>query len=210
MAEQIVLEVTPRTVVGKANKRLRKTGIIPGNIYGHKEASTPIQIDGYTFEKLSRQHGTRNVLTLRITNAPSQTAVVRHVQRDPKSGHILHVDFSRVDLRERIEVKLPLHFVGEAPGVKNQGGVFLHLLDTLAVECEASAIVDSLDVDISSMEEIDSALHAKDVVLPAKYSLVTDPEEPIAKVDAPRVELAEPSATEKEAPAVAAEAQSEE
>ena len=206
MAQRIELQVAPRTVMGKANKHLRKAGILPANIYGHKQAPTPIQIDAMTFDRLRRSHGTRSIISLQIENARAQTAIVRHVQREPKTGDILHIDFTRVSLRERLEVKVPMNFVGVAPGVKIQGGVFLHLLDALAVECEAADIVESVDVDISLMTEIGSVLHAKDVKLPAKYKLVTDPEEPIAKIAAPRVEVPEvvPEAVEEgvaEAPA---------
>jgi len=189
MAQQVVLEVTPRTVTGHAVKKLRREGIVPANVYGHKEAPTPIQIDAMTFDRLRRGHGTRNIITLRFADAPAQTALVKHVQRDPITDAIIHIDFARVNVRERLEMKIPLNFVGEAPGVKIEGGVFLHLVDALTVECEAADMVDHLDVDISPLIGYDAVLHASDVKLPAKYSLVTDPEEPIAKVDPPRVEV---------------------
>lgn len=204
MADKTTLEATPRTVLGKANKRLRKSGFIPANIYGHKEAPMAIQLEALAFDHLRRTHGARNILSLQLPDGPAQTVLVRHVQRDPATGGIVHVDFTRVSMRERLEVKVPLNFVGEAPGVKIQGGVLLHLLEALAVECAASDIAEHLDVDIASLTDIDSALHAKDVKLPARYKLVTDPEEPIVKVSAPRVEITEA------APAEAAPAASEE
>ncbi|HCI79164.1 MAG TPA: 50S ribosomal protein L25, partial [Ktedonobacter sp.] len=71
---------------------------------------------------------------------------------------------------------------------KNEGGVLLHLLEALEVECRASDIVDSLDVDITPLIELDSILHASDVKLPANYTLITDPAEPIAKVNVTRAE----------------------
>ncbi len=205
MAQQTELEATPRTVLGKATKRLRKAGLIPANIYGHKEAPQAIQIDAIAFERVRRAHGARNIIVLRLPNAVTETALIRHVQHQPRSGHVLHVDFTRVSLTERVESRLPLHFVGEAPGVKLQGGVLLHLLDALTVECQARDIVEHLDVDISSLTDIDSTLHASDVRLPANYTLLTDPAEPIVKIDAPRVELPETpaaeAATEAAAPA---------
>jgi large subunit ribosomal protein L25 len=194
MAHQVVLDVSPRTVKGKANKRLRKQGLLPANIYGHKTDPTPIQVDALTFDHLRRQHDTRNVITLRLANSPEQTVLVRHVQHDPLTGGVLHIDFTRVDARERIESKVPLRFQGNAPGVKMQGGVFLHLVEALAVTCEAADIVEHLDVDISGLTEIDSVLHARDIPLPPNYTLVTDPDEPIAKIAAPRVEEAAPAA----------------
>jgi large subunit ribosomal protein L25 len=121
----------------------------------------------------------------------------------------LHIDFSRVSLKERITMKVPLRFVGEAPGVKFGGGVLLHLLDALEVECTASDIVDYIEVDISSLTEIDSILHAEDVRLPANFTLITDPNEGIAKVAATRAERAEEAAEAAEEAAAPAEAPAE-
>ena len=88
----------------------------------------------------------------------------------------------------------PLRFIGEAPAVKIEGGVLLHLMDALEVECTASEIVDYIEADISSLAEIDDMLHAGDVTLPANYALITDPNEGIAKVAATRAEVAEEAA----------------
>jgi len=206
MTQQTVLQISPREVTGKATKRLRKSGIIPANISGHKEESQAVQVEALAFEALRRAHAATSIITLRLSGSNRiQTALVRRVQRDPRSGKILHIDFSRVSLRERITMKVPLHFVGEAPGVKIEGGVLLHLLDALEVECTASDIVDYIEVDISSLTEIDSLLHAEDARLPANFTLITDPNEGIAKVAATRAEIAEEAAEAAEEAAAPAE-----
>jgi len=189
------LAVAPRTMVGKATKHLRRAGVIPANIYGHKEASIAVQIDTHTFDRLRREHGLRSIIALRLPGEKgTQTVLVRHIQYDPLSGKILHVDFSRVGMEEQIEMKIPLHFVGEAPGVKIHGGVLLHLLEALPVGCKASNILESIDVDLSSLTDIESVLHASDVKLPADYKLAIDADELIAKVAAPRAGLPEAEA----------------
>jgi large subunit ribosomal protein L25 len=210
MAET-VLQISPREVKGKATKRLRKAGIIPANIFGHKEESQAVQVEALAFEALRRARRATGLISLRMPgNDRVQTALVRHVQRDPRSGKILHIDFYRVSLTERITMKVPLRFVGEAPAVKEESGVLLHLLDALEVECTASDIVDYIEVDISPLTEIDAMLHAEDVQLPTNFTLITDPKEGIAKVAATRAEKAE-EAAEAAAPAEApaAEATSE-
>jgi large subunit ribosomal protein L25 len=195
MAQTTELAVTPRTLMGKATKHLRRTGVIPANIYGHKEASIAVAIDAHTFERLRREHGLRNIVSLRLPDKRgTQTVLVRHIQSDPLSGKILHVDFSRVSMQERIEMKIPLHFIGEAPGVKLHGGVLLHLLEALPVECRASDIIEALEVDLSSLTDIDSILHARDVKLPTGYELAIDADDPIIKLTAPRIELPEAGA----------------
>ena len=205
MTQQTVLQISPREVTGKATKRLRKSGIIPANISGHKEESQTVQVEALAFEALKRAHAATSIITLRLSGSDRvQTALVRRVQRDPRSGKILHIDFSRVSLSERITMKVPVRFVGEAPAVKNEGGVLLHLLDTVEVECTASDIVDFLEVDISLLTEIDSILHAEDAKLPANFTLITDPNEGIAKVAATRAEKAEEAAEAAEEAAAAA------
>lgn len=191
MAQQVELEIAPRETVGKATKRLRRAGIIPANIFGHKEPSQSVQFDALTFERLRRAHGTRSVLTLRMSNAVPQTVLIRRIERSPLTGEILHVDFSRVNLSERVEMKVPLHFVGEAPGVKVEKGVLLHLMEAIAIECRVTDMVEYLEVDVAPLTSIDSTLHVRDVKLPEGYSLVSDPEEPIAKIAATRAEVAE-------------------
>jgi large subunit ribosomal protein L25 len=208
MAQQTELEVSRREIMGKATKRLRKAGIIPANIFGHKEPSLAVQIDAAAFERLRRSHGTRNIIALRIPGITNpQTVLIRRVQRDPRTDKIIHVDFFRVSLSERINLKVPLHFVGEAPAVKNENGVLLHLLDTLEVECVASDIPEYIEVDVSVLNEIDDIIHAGELTLPANFTLLTDSEEGVAKVAASRAEVAEEAAAAaaptEEAPAAA-------
>ena len=197
MAQQTELEVAPRKVLGKASKRLRKAGIIPANIFGHHEESQAVQIAAAAFKRLQRSHHAAGIIALRMPGATDgQTVLIRHVQHDPRTGNVIHVDFFRVSLTERIDVKVPLRFVGEAPAVKNEGGVLLHLLDTLEVECSAADIPEYLEVDVTSLAEIDDIIHAADVPLPANFTLITDPGEGVAKVAATRAELPEEAAVE--------------
>lgn len=199
MAQQLELEVSRREITGKAAKRLRKAGIIPANIYGHQEASQAVQVDAVAFERLRRSHAAKGIISLRIPDSVGvQTALIRHVQHDPRTGRVIHVDFFRVSMNERLNVKVALRFVGEAPAVKSENGVLLHLLDTLEVECMAGDIPEYLEIDVSSLDEIDAMLHAEDVKLPANFTLITDPKEGVAKVAATRAEKAEEAAAAEE------------
>jgi len=208
MAQQTELAIQRRTTTGKAVKQLRRAGVIPANIYGHKEESQAVQLKETDFETLRRLHKATGMIALRQDGAPLQTALVRRVQRHPVSGKIEHIDFFRVGLTERITVRVALHLVGEAPAVKSANGVLLHLLDALEIECAAQDIIDFLEINVTSLTEIDDTLYAKDVQLPANYKLLTDPEEPIAKVAGTRAEVEE-KAAEEAAPAEAAPAPAE-
>jgi large subunit ribosomal protein L25 len=208
MAQQAELAIQRREKMGKAVKYLRRDGMIPANIYGHMEASLAVQLNAADFDTLRRAHKATGIIALRMDGAAPQTALVRHVQRHPVTGKIQHIDFFRVSLTERIELKVALRFTGEAPAVKSAGGVLLHLLDALEVECMAQDIIDSIEVDVSSLAEIDATIYAKDLQLPANYKLITDAEEPVAKVAATRAEVVE-KAAEEAAPAEAAAAPAE-
>ena len=190
MAEIKELAVESRTVMGKATKRLRKAGIIPAHVFGRSEEPEAIQIDAKTFEQFLRSHSATNIITLKLPGH-TQTVLLRHLQHAPTTSQILHADFFRLTMEERIRIKLPLHFVGEAPAVKIEGGVLLHLLEALDVACRASDLVEHLDVDISSLKQIGDILHAKDIPLPQGYTLFTDADEPAVKVAPSRAEAAE-------------------
>ena len=189
-AKQTELAVARREVTGKAVKHLRSAGLIPANIYGHQETPQAVQIDAAAFGVLRRARKTASIISLRMDDGSRpQTALVRHIQRNPINGKILHIDFFRVSLTERIITRIPLHVVGEAPGVKNENGVLLHLVDALEVECAAQDIVDEFEIDVTSLEHIDDSLHASDVKLPGSFKLITDPEEAIVKIAATRAEI---------------------
>jgi large subunit ribosomal protein L25 len=195
MAQAVELAVSSRPLTGKAIKQLRRAGLIPANISGHGEAPQAVQLEAQAFEHLRRTHHATGMISLLLDGAlQAQTALIRHVQRDPLSDKVLHIDFLRVSVLDRITAKVALRFGSNAPGVKVEGGTLLHLLDALEITCAAGDIVELLEVDVSSLEHIDDILHAKDVKLPANFTLVTDPEESIVKIAPPRVEKVEVSA----------------
>jgi len=213
MANQTELAVSPREDTAKTPKQLRAEGVIPANIFGHGAESQKIQVEDLAFENLRRKHQATSMITLKIAGAKkTETVLIRHVQRHPISRKVLHIDFARVNLKDKITAKVPLHFEGVAPGVKMEGGVLLHLVEALEVECEAGDIVDFVAVDISHMEKIDDMLLAKDIKLPSGYILIADPEEPVVKITAPRAEraaeAAEAAATPVAAPVAEAKGES--
>ena len=211
MADQASLQVAPRNVLRKHVKRLRREGIIPANIYGRHQPSQPLQVDSHTFERFLAGHHLTRVVNLQVDNSDGVplNALVRHISRSPRTGKVLHVDFLRVSMSELITVRVPVRLVGEAPAVKVEGGVLLHLLDTIEVEALPADLPDSLELDISELKEIDAALHVRDIVVPAKVKLLSDPDEQVVKVIAPRAVLAEEAKAEAEAAAAPAEAAGE-
>ncbi|GHO44649.1 50S ribosomal protein L25 [Ktedonospora formicarum] len=200
MAKPIEMDVTPREIMGKKTKSLRRQGLLPGNIGGHKLDSVAVQFDEKTFTRLQRESPVGSIYSLNLPKGKPETVLVRHVQHDPVSTQVLHVDFSRINLNEEVKIKIPLHFVGESLAIRDTKGTLLHM-DALEVTCQASKIVPAIEVDIARLATLDDVIYAKDVELPKGYKLATEPEESVAKVAPPKVELPEPT---EEAPVEAA------
>ena len=214
MAGQVSLQVASRTTLGKQVKKLRRKGIIPANIYGRHQPSQPLQVDSHTLERFLAGHRATRVIDLSVEggDGDATNALIRHIARSPRSGKILHVDFLRVSMTEPITVHVPVRLTGVAPAVAVEGGVLLHMLDTLEIESLPGDLPEALVLDISGLKEMDDTLYVRDVPLPAGVTLLSNPDEPVAKVVAPRAVLAEGAqaeAAEAAAPTPGAEAAGE-
>lgn len=207
LAGQVSLQVASRAMLGKRVKQLRRKGIIPANLYGRHQPSQPLQLDLYTLDRFLAGHHATRVIDLHLDGGKGEVynALMRHVSRSPRTGKILHVDFLRISMNEPVTVRVALTLKGTAPAVTVEGGVLLHLVDTLEIECLPGDIPEALELDISRLEKIDDALRVRDVSLPRNVTLLSDADEPAVKVVAPRAVLAEEAATAA-AEAAAAEA----
>lgn len=203
MAEQITLTAQRREVLGKQVNRLRREGILPANIFGHGRPSVAIQVNAHELRQLLAAHGGSKLIQLRVDGAP-ETAVVRHIGRDPRTGRIEHVDFMHIEMTEKMRARVPLRLIGEAPAVRQFGGVLLHLVDAVEVECLPQELPEALDLDISELESLDAALHARDLKLPQGVIMQLDLDEVLVKVTPPRM-AEEEAAPAAEAPAAPAE-----
>jgi large subunit ribosomal protein L25 len=184
MADNVDLQAKPREERGKnAARRLRASGMLPAVLYGDGDGSStalavPDRVVDYTL-----QHMGDNALYDIDLGAGGSTARIVDVQRDPVSGRLLHVDFSPVDMLERIEVTVPLHVVGEAPGTE-EGGVLQQVAYEVQIETLPGDIPQELTLDISSLG-MNENLTLADLRLPEGITLVSDPEEVAAIITAP-------------------------
>jgi large subunit ribosomal protein L25 len=206
MADTLTLDVAPRTAAGKANKALRRAGMIPVHLYGPGIDPHALQVEEKVLRHVIHQAGSTGLIKLAV-DGKSENVMVRSVQRHPVTGRVLHVDFLRVRMDVKSRVRLPLHFVGEAPGVKVHDGVLLHQIEALNVEALPGDLPPYLEVDVSVLEEIDQALHVRDLIVPDTLTVLDDPEELIVKVQPPRKVEEEAVAEEEEAPEGAAPAE---
>jgi large subunit ribosomal protein L25 len=190
MAESVVLTTKKREGRGsQIAKRLRKQGMVPAVLYGHKEATISISLVRDDLQKAIR-HGAR-VVDLQ-GHGDLEKALIRDIQWDHLGHDILHVDFERVAADERITVPVPLEIRGTAAGAAG-GGLLSQPLHNLLVECPAISVPPSIRVNISELQ-IGSVIKVRDLNLPEGVKAVTDPDAIVVQLTAPVVEAEAPVA----------------
>ncbi len=219
--EQIKLDVQVRSEIGTRQvKRIRTESFLPAVIYGNEIKATPIKVDRRLYERIQRQHhGERVLYQLNIVQDGKKLseyyALVKEEQSDPVTERITHVDFNRILLTEKIEVKVPIMAKGEPIGVKRDGGSLDHVIWELDIICLPTAIPQHLEVEVSHLA-IGDAVHVKDIVLPEGvvtkhdlqaivFSVAAPMKEEVAAAPAEKVEVE--VIKEKKEPAVAATAE---
>lgn len=202
------LALDPRAASGRQNKRLRREGVVPGVVFGKGTESVPVQVDGRTFENLYRAAGRTSIVKLSVPGLRgSKSAMIKGVQRNPISGQALHVDFFLVDLKHEMQSDVPLVVVGEAPAVELTGGMLLTSLDHLKIRALPGDIPHEIQVDVSSLTDLDAAIHVGDLPHDEKVTVLNDPDELVVRVVPPRVEEEEVVPAEEAAQAEAEAAQ---
>ena len=205
------LTAEPRAVLGKQVAQLRRDGRLPGVVYGQGHESEAISLDLHEFELLHRHTGRHAVLDLNVAGArTAQPVLLQGIQEHPISRRPIHVDLLLVNLQEEMTVDVPVVAVGESVAIDKLGGVLLHLHDSVVVRAKPDDLPSSLELDISSLDSFEAVLHVSDLRVPEGVTLVTDPSEPIARVQQPRIEEAEAVEAPAEGEAPAAEAGAEE
>ena len=194
------LTLDAREAQGKANKRLRREGIVPGVVYGKGHESVPVQVDAKTFETLYRAAGKTSVVKFRLPGASRATSgFIKSVQRHPLSGGAVHVDYLLVNLKQEMEVDVPLQLVGDAPAVIELGGTLLHNLSTLRVKALPTDIPHQIEVDVSTLASFDLAIHVRDLNFNRDLvHVLADPDTLVTTVVPPRVEVEEEPVAEAE------------
>ncbi len=201
-AGRLELEVARREVLGKKVRRLRRQSITPANIFGRRVESVAIQMPTAALTHVLRTVGRNEIIYLRLDQESPRPTFIRHVQRDPVSGEILHVDFQQVSLTEKVRLEVPIVLVGVAPAVATFSGTLLHSLDYITVEGLPTEMPSQVEVDVSVLDSLEAALHVRDISLPAGLTVLSNPDLVVATVVPPRVEVEEAVAVE-EAPEAA-------
>ncbi|MEK8022606.1 MAG: 50S ribosomal protein L25 [Candidatus Hydrogenedentota bacterium] len=204
--DKFELKAEPRTSLGSgSSRRYRRQGKVPAVLYGHG-APHSLLVDSKTLDKALHTSAGRNVfLSLVISGAAEETAIIRDIQRHPVSRAIAHADFQRVSLTEKIITTVHLEFTGSSEAVK-AGGILIQMVREVEIEASPMDMPSHLTVDVSVLKEIGDSIHAAALAIPSGVRLVTQEDVTIATVQPPAAEEVAPVA---DAAAVAGAAEPE-
>jgi large subunit ribosomal protein L25 len=191
------LSAQPRSVQGKAVKNLRSEGLLPAVVYGRGQESKSIQVDSREFELLRRRTGRNALVDLALDGGKPVPVLLQHVQDHPVSRRPLHADFLIVAMTEEMTVDVSIVTVGTSSAVDRMGGILLLARESVQARALPDNLPSSLELDISSLETFEDALHVSDLRVPDGVTILTEAEETLARVQAPRVEEAAVPAAEE-------------
>lgn len=199
MAERLSIEVSKRTEQGRAAMRqLRhEKDSAPGVVYGAGKDQVWVVCDHDPLYRFLAKESTHSQVINLVVDGKVEPVVVKEVQYHPFAAKILHVDWLRINAKEKLTLKVPLHFVGEdvCPGIK-AGGVAQHAIKELEVQCLPANLPEYLEVNLSQLE-MDQSIHCSDLKLPKGVELScliaeTPHDEVIVAVHPPKVVIDEP------------------
>lgn len=193
--QQFEINAELREDVGKgASRRLRTTGKFPGIVYGAKEDAVSITLThNEIMHQLEHEAFFSHILTLTI-GKQSEKVVLKDLQRHPFKAQLLHIDFQRIDEKQKLTMRVPLHFINaqQCVGVKQGGGVISHVMTEIEISCLPKDLPEFIEVDLLNIE-LGETVHLGDLTLPEGveiYALLHggDTARPVASVHIPRVE----------------------
>jgi large subunit ribosomal protein L25 len=187
--EQITVQSSVRELKGKGpNRRLRIAGKIPAVLYGHKSQNMALEVDPKEiFKILHSDTGENTIFLLDVPGKEKINVLIKEYQLEPVSHRLLHADFYEVAMDEVLEVDVPLEVIGEAYGVKTEGGLLDIVHRELRVECLPADIPENIEVDVTELK-IGDHIRVKDLKISEKIKILDDPETVVVAVEHPRAE----------------------
>lgn len=205
---KISLTVQPRTISGKRVRMLRAQGIVPANISGHGFTPRAVQVAMRDFQAAYKEAGETTLVYVQSEGKAIPT-LIGAIDYHPVTDEILHVEFRKVNLKQKIEANVPLEFIGESEAVKSKQGVLLTQIEEVVVEALPAEIPHAIEVDLSKLIEIGDAIRVGDLPKATAYIITDDPEGVIVSVTEHKEEEIEPETT-AEAPEIISEKPSDE
>lgn len=182
------LAATSRAVTGKKVSYLRRDGKLPAVVYGRGLSSDNVTIDAHEFEQLRRHAGANTLIDLSVDGGKATPILVHDVQLHRVTRRPLHADLYVVRMTEELTVDVPLVAEGESDAIENAGGTLMRSIESVRVRALPDHLPQSIHYSIESLRTFDDAIHVRDLDIPSDATLLTDPDEVVAKVLPPRVE----------------------
>lgn len=176
----LTLQVEKRDGTSVSVRLLRNAGSIPGIVYGAHYDATPIAVSAIAFEKVLREAGEAAIVSLTGLGVPLPT-LIHEVDLDPITNAPRHIDFYAVTKGEKVQVAIPLVFIGESPAVE-AGANLVKVLHEIEVEADPMNLPHNIDVDLSALVSIGDKIYAKNLTIPADIELITEPDEVVALI----------------------------
>lgn len=192
------LAAAPREVTGKKVARLRHDGRLPAVVYGRDVESRSVSLDAREFDTLRKHVGPNTLIDLRVDGGAAAPVLVHDVQLHRITRRPLHVDLYVVRMTDELTVDVPLVAEGTSEAVAVHGGTLMHVTESVRVRALPDKLPQSIHYSIDSLATFDDALHVRDLEIPADATLLNDPNDIVAKVLPPRVEIEEAPAVEAE------------
>ena len=187
--EEIIIKAEKRTVRGKQVSQLRRAGILPGVVYGHKVESQAIQMDRHTVSLQMTSITPTTLVTIDVAGNKIK-AFVRDRQRDVLHGVLTHLDFLAVSMTEKMRAAVELELTGEAPVLENPTYLLNHSLNVIEIECLPQDMPERIMVDVSSIKTPEDSITIADLDLGKNVTILTDHSEVIVSVGRISVEEA--------------------
>lgn len=198
MAKFPGLKVEKRDLFGRKVKQLRRQGIVPANLFGKKINSIAIQVEEKAFTKIFNEVGETGLVDVTVGDKKYPSLISGYVT-DPVTGRILHADFHTVSLKEKVTAAIPVELVGEAPAVKEQGGVLFQSLNEIEVEALPTDLPESINVDISGLANIGDSITVRDLKVDAQtVTIQVEPDTTVVSIQEPAPEEVEEAPIETE------------
>ena len=180
--QAIPLTAQKRTVLGRKVKTLRREGLIPAHVFGHKIKTEHVQVKESDFNKVFEKAGETGIIDLAL-DSEKKPVLVRNVQIHPVTDTPLHIDFYQVNLSEKVKVNVPLEVVGESPAVGKKVGVLLTPITELEIEALPVNLPEKIEVDTSRLENVGDEVKVKDLKVDrSKIEIHADGELVVAQI----------------------------
>jgi len=186
------LTATKRTAIGKSSKDLKDEGSMAAVVYGPKQESIAITLSSREFDRVLKTAGESSVIDLAGLGSPMQV-LIHEVDRDPVTNQPRHADFYAIEKGAKVEVAVPLTFIGESAAVK-AGANLVKIMHELEIEASPADLPHDIEVDLASLAAIGDQIHVRDIKLPKGVTLKVEEDEVVALVQEVQEEKAEEAA----------------